>query len=364
MVGFLQHLDNRVKKVFICLLLLSSISGIASATPVLPSEFYGEITINDEPAPVGTVVTAYIRSIERGKIITSQSGIYGGSEIFDQRLQVKGEEGDEGVVISFQINGVDAAERSVFQAGESRKLDLTISIDEPPIANFTADRREGLVPLTIQFTDQSTGEIEGRIWEFGDGNTSNQKNPLYTYITPGSYTVNLTVTGPGGTDTETKRDYVQVIGSQAITGITPEFGYTNGRLIQATISGGNFKDDATVLLRSLLDSDVIATNVAVISSSEIRCTLNLTGVHPGVRSVMVTSHEESPTTLADAFMVRPRGDFNGNMRVDVGDVAKVAWMAAKLIEEDIEADFIGDGHVSGADAAMIAYFYVGKIGTL
>ena len=35
-------------------------------------------------------------------------------------------------------------------------------------------------------------------WDFGDGSISTAKNPTYTYFDPGTYRVELTVTGPGG----------------------------------------------------------------------------------------------------------------------------------------------------------------------
>lgn len=79
-----------------------------------------------------------------------------------------------------------------------------------PIANFHADSLFGEVPFNINFTDESTGEITNRAWDFGDGNTSTEQNPLHTYETSDTFTVSLTVTGPGGTDTETKENYVIV----------------------------------------------------------------------------------------------------------------------------------------------------------
>ena len=67
---------------------------------------------------------------------------------------------------------------------------------------------------------------------------------------------------------------------------------------------------------------------------------------------------------AGLLNIHLRADFNRNGWIDIGDVAKVAWMAAGLVGEDLEADFDCDGHVTGADAAKIAYFYVGKIHSL
>ena len=86
----------------------------------------------------------------------------------------------------------------------------TVSEFESPGADFTADLTSGSVPLTVNFTDQSTGDITSWSWDFGDGATSTEQNPSHTYTDPGTYTVSLTVTGPGGSDTETKADYIEV----------------------------------------------------------------------------------------------------------------------------------------------------------
>lgn len=79
-----------------------------------------------------------------------------------------------------------------------------------PISSFTADVLTGNTPLTVTFTDQSTGSITSWAWELGDGTTSNVQSPTHTYSGPGNYTVTLTVTGPGGTDIETKTNYIEV----------------------------------------------------------------------------------------------------------------------------------------------------------
>jgi hypothetical protein len=67
-----------------------------------------------------------------------------------------------------------------------------------PIAAFTQDRASGTVPLTVRFINQSSGQITGYNWNFGDNTSSVEVNPLHTYNTPGLYTVTLTVNGPGG----------------------------------------------------------------------------------------------------------------------------------------------------------------------
>ncbi|MBK8135454.1 MAG: PKD domain-containing protein [Chloroflexi bacterium] len=69
----------------------------------------------------------------------------------------------------------------------------------PPVANFTPLNTGGNAPLGIQFTDTSTGQVTSRLWEFGDGTTSTDQNPIHQFASPGSYSVRLTVSGPGGT---------------------------------------------------------------------------------------------------------------------------------------------------------------------
>lgn len=87
---------------------------------------------------------------------------------------------------------------------------ITVTAVQPPTADFTADTTSGDKDLPVKFTENSTGSITSRSWDFGDGGTSTEQNPSHTYTEAGVYTVSLTVTGPGGSDTETKSDYITV----------------------------------------------------------------------------------------------------------------------------------------------------------
>jgi len=46
------------------------------------------------------------------------------------------------------------------------------------------------------------------LWDFGDGSTSTEQNPVHTYESEGAFTVKLTATNSAGSDTETKTDYI------------------------------------------------------------------------------------------------------------------------------------------------------------
>lgn len=76
----------------------------------------------------------------------------------------------------------------------------TVEADSGATAAFSASPIGGPAPLQVKFTNESSGDIDSRSWDFGDGNTSTAKNPTHTYMTVGRHTVTLTVKGPGGTD--------------------------------------------------------------------------------------------------------------------------------------------------------------------
>jgi hypothetical protein len=59
-------------------------------------------------------------------------------------------------------------------------------------ADFTQNVTSGAAPLTVQFTDRSSGRPNTWLWDFGDGSSSNLRNPIHTYTRAGTYTVTLT----------------------------------------------------------------------------------------------------------------------------------------------------------------------------
>jgi PKD repeat protein len=80
----------------------------------------------------------------------------------------------------------------------------------PPTADFVVSSRSGVTPFNAVFTDCSTGDITAWLWDFGDGLTSTVQRPAHTYVLPGQFGVTLTVSGPGGSDAESKPDFVFV----------------------------------------------------------------------------------------------------------------------------------------------------------
>jgi len=127
---------------------------------------------------------------------------------------------------------VDAGSNSLVPAGVTTDLDAnprivdgnndsTATVDigayeyqpsGPPQANFTAVPRCGDAPITVQFTDESTGTVTSWSWDFDSDGTvdSTQRDPAYTYTNSGTFAVSLTATGPDGSDDEVKECYIIV----------------------------------------------------------------------------------------------------------------------------------------------------------
>ncbi|MDD4149598.1 MAG: PKD domain-containing protein, partial [Bacteroidales bacterium] len=95
----------------------------------------------------------------------------------------------------------------------SECINVTQEALPEPIADFEANITQACGSVLVSFTDLSTYP-QTWAWEFGDGSTSNIQNPTHTYTVAGTYTVSLTVTNTGGSDTKTITDYISI-------GVTP-----------------------------------------------------------------------------------------------------------------------------------------------
>ena len=90
-------------------------------------------------------------------------------------------------------------------------IEPTVSVPAgpmPPGADFSADPRAGQYPLTVQFSDRSSGTPDSWLWNFGDGESSTLQNPAHTYQNPGIYTVTLTATNAYGSGRNSADGYI------------------------------------------------------------------------------------------------------------------------------------------------------------
>jgi subtilisin family serine protease/PKD repeat protein len=87
--------------------------------------------------------------------------------------------------------------------------------------HFKADITHGKAPINIAFSivNIENDNIVSCMWDFGDGNTSNSKNPVHTYEKTGKYDVQLIIDSPFGVDTITESDYISLYESIPISSI-------------------------------------------------------------------------------------------------------------------------------------------------
>jgi hypothetical protein len=127
-----------------------------------------------------------------------------------------------------------------FMVGCARESEPAIVL--PPTAEFTATREQGIAPLEVAFTDLSTGDVARWHWGFGDGHFSNESEPGHIYTSAGNYTVSLAVMGPGGSDVETKVEYVKV-GSGNISWEEAASYIGQHKVVEGTIVGTHYAAD-------------------------------------------------------------------------------------------------------------------------
>jgi PKD repeat protein len=108
---------------------------------------------------------------------------------------------------TFTTAGTYAVVLTATNAGGSTSARYSITATSPvptPVASFRVSVSSGSAPLTVQFTNASTGTGNSYVWSFGDGTTSTAVNPSHTYSNPGTYTVRLTATNAGGSNSTTR----------------------------------------------------------------------------------------------------------------------------------------------------------------
>jgi len=96
-----------------------------------------------------------------------------------------------------------------------------IGVGNPPGAGFSASPQQGDVPLMVSFSDESTNRPMTWLWNFGDGSSSTEQNPVHTYVSPGIYFVTLRVSNNFGSNSLTKSDYIDVTSSPPVQSVEP-----------------------------------------------------------------------------------------------------------------------------------------------
>ncbi len=174
---------------------------------------------------------------------------------------------------TFVTDGIYEVELTVTDGGgmmNSSSITITVGSQDELAAVVGATPSNGEVPLIVTFTgDESTGNVESYLWDFNDGNTSTEANPTHTFVTNGTYEVELTITDAGGmTDSTSITINVIPIGEGETMVVlleqNPSKGIATIRVINQPVDlmvlGINLHDIQGRLLGSFRPDEVLAGN--------------------------------------------------------------------------------------------------------
>ena len=195
---------KKIAVVVISLLLLPLIPSIAGQRQ--PAGIGGYVFYNGKPAAGATVTVTNLNTSESSNATTNGDGLYATSlyaetgDILKAVASFKGESGSKTIVANLS------------NVTQWMNISITTGGGKNITADFTYYPKNPKVGETVQFIDESSGNINSWIWQFGDGYSSNEQNPTHIY-NEGFYHVTLTVSGIGGTDSITKPIYVTNVSS-------------------------------------------------------------------------------------------------------------------------------------------------------
>lgn len=134
---------------------------------------------------------------------------------------------------SSQFNGLrpPSIQKDFFGANRDAKPDIGAHEYAGVVTGITANfsigpgQNEGSLPHTVDFTDKTISQrpIVTWLWNFGDGQTSNESNPSHTFSLAGSFDVSLTVTDDQGNSNTTTQTALIVVIEQPDTAVPDTF---------------------------------------------------------------------------------------------------------------------------------------------
>jgi PKD repeat protein len=177
-----------------------------------------------------------------------------------------------------------------------------------PVAAFGSSATTGTTPATIQFTDSSTNTPTSWVWSFGDGGTSTVQHPSHIYTTAGSYTVTLTATNAGGSNTVSKASYITVTNA-ATAPVASFYSATTSGTIPLTIQFADLSTNTPTSWTWSFGDGVTSTlqNPAHIYTTAGSYTVTLTATNAGGSN---TVSQAAYITASDA---EPVASFTSNV---------------------------------------------------
>lgn len=209
--------------------------------------------------------------------------------------------GGDFIIGAFSGNGwtfnVDVDDIKVFE----------VTSNTPPIVNLNMNPSSGVVPATIAFSTtayDSDGIISVYRWEFGDGSESRESNPSHTYLSPGTYTVKLTVFDDNQVPSSTTKTLtVTANAAPTLTVNAPGSSGTTPITITgvATASSGQIKS----IVWDNYNSDDAAI-VAISPASTVNFTASNIPLKPGTNNIFFTATDtQGKVVMTKVVVNRP-----------------------------------------------------------
>jgi len=187
-----------------------------------------------------------------------------------------------------------------------------------PVAAFTANPTSGTAPLTVQFTDQSTGNPISWSWSFGDGSSVNAtvQHPVHTYDSANTYTVSLNATNAAGSNTKTVANYITVnsptLPSPTITTILPVSITAGSEAFTLTLNGANYVNGAKVKWDGSNRTTNFVSSIQL-TASILKTDIAITGSH----SITVVNPDGGTSGAVTFTVTNPSPTIEGSTDVDL-----------------------------------------------
>ncbi len=321
-------------------ILAASSAGPATNGIVISSSSQNIVTNNEFNNPVNALFGGTVGSNAWSSAKTAGDNIVGGPYLGGNYWAEPDGTGWSQTVADANSDGIGDGAYSL-ATGNTDFLPLV----SRPVADFTATPTSGSAPLTVLFSDRSTGSPTSWFWSFGDGSTSSLRNPGHTYTVAGTYSVSLTVWNAAGqSNTKTFSGLITATPPPPRpTSININYGVRGFPVAIANLAGTNFASGATVKLARSGYSDLYATNVDVVSSTMITCRFAVPSTAAtGPWNVVVTNPDGQSGALPGGFTI-----YQSIALGDAVDAPQLAWNTYG------SASWMGSGAVThdGVDAA-------------
>ncbi len=219
----------------------------------------------------------------------------------------------------------------------------------PPEADFSATNTLGPAPLVVNFTNMSTN-TGSSLWEFGDGDSSTETNPIHEYTEGGSYDVSLFV--------EVNRDFgdddpFECAGAPCEGSCTDSVTKLNFVTVTTdpTPTPTPIDDDKSFSFKCNESSKIGAAGIETLTmdlNETETCLLKLTNLESGVPIEIGTlsrSGLRSATSIDPAIGIP---DANGELVVTITAISKgTDWVAWAVPNDKGEFEFSKKAYDSG-----------------